>query len=106
MWHKALPLLFLLLAACGERVQNPPQAGTTISVPAFEWRIVDQSSLEQVYTNSGMNLSSDRKLYGFAGKTDKGVFVIYTTAPTTVDDEVTTTLGHEVLHLVLGEYHL
>ena len=34
-----------------------------------------------------------------------GKAIIYTLPPKTVDDDVATTLGHEVMHIAMGKYH-
>lgn len=100
----------LLLAACGEKVINPPAAGTVIHVPAFEWHVMEPKDYIQVYENAGMvgpvraDLPKGR-LLGFAGYLEDGTLVVVTPPPRYVDDEVATTLGHEVMHLVLGEFH-
>lgn len=36
---------------------------------------------------------------------DTNTTIIYTTKPMEVDDEATTTLGHELLHTYAGKYH-
>ena len=100
----------LLLAACGEKVINPPAAGTIIHVPAFEWHVMEPKDYIRAYENAGMvgpvraDLPEGR-LLGFAGYLEDGTLVVVTPPPRYGDDEVTTTLGHEVLHLVLGEFH-
>lgn len=97
--------LILLLTACGEKVTNKPEAGAVLQVPAFEWHVVDQKELDTVYKQSGMALESKQKLYGFTGVTKDGRRVVYTTEPQYVDDAVALTLGHEVMHIVMGSYH-
>lgn len=97
-----LPLL--LLTACGESVQNAPQPGATVQLPDIEWRVRDRAGLEAAYRNSGMTIGAHARLEGFAGR-DGGRAVIYTLPPRYVDDDVACTLGHEVMHVVLGEYH-
>lgn len=94
----------LLLAACGEPVQNPPQPGDTVTLPPIEWRVRDQQDLEAAYRNSGMPLTERDRLHGFAGR-DGDVAVVYTLPPRRVDDAVACTLGHEVMHVALREYH-
>lgn len=97
-------LLALLLAGCAEKVQNAPQPGDVIMIPEIEWRIVDQAQLEKVYRDSGMPLDERQSLQGFVGK--KGDrWIVYTLPVKTVDDNTTLTLGHEILHVVLGDYH-
>ncbi len=52
-----------------------------------------------------MRLEQGQQLEGFTGITPDGLHIVYTLPPSTVDDAATCTLGHEVLHVVLGEYH-
>ena len=94
-------LVFSLLAGCKEKVDidEGPHA------VEFEWRIVDKATLRAVYANSGMPITSDDHLDGFAGYDATGTWVIYTTKPQRLDDRATCTLGHEVLHIVAGDYH-
>ncbi len=66
--------------------------------------MVDQDTLEAVYVNSGMPLGKGDRLSGFVGK-DGEKWVMYTLPPKYVNDAVTCTVGHEVLHPVLGDYH-
>ncbi|SBV37859.1 exported hypothetical protein [uncultured Stenotrophomonas sp.] len=99
-----LPVL-LLLAACGEKVIGAPQPGDRMQLPAIEWRVVDRPGLLRAYQASGMELASGQQLEGFAGIAPDGTRVVYTLPPRTVDDSATCTLGHEVMHVVLGAYH-
>ena len=105
--RKAAVIAVLLLAGCtgGERVTDAPQAGDTIQLPPVEWRIVDAPALLQVYRNSGLEVPQHHQLEGFVGVDSGGRQVIYTLPPRTVDDQVTCTLGHEVMHVALGNYH-
>ena len=96
--------ILILLTACAERIDNAPQPGDVIHLPPIEWRVVDQPTLEAVYRASGMEIGEKQNLHGFAGTRD-GHAVIYTLAPRSVDDSVTRTVGHEVMHIALGEYH-
>ena len=95
----------LLLAACGEKIAEAPKAGDTLKVPAFEWRVRDQQTLEAIYSRSGLAPGDGRELRGFAGVDADGTLAVYTSPPIYVDGDATCTLGHEVIHLVLGEYH-
>lgn len=94
-----------LLTACGESVQGAPEPGENIALPPIEWRVRDRVALEQAYRESGMHIGERDRLHGFAGYADDGTAVVYTLPPSRVDDAVTCTLGHEVMHLALGEYH-
>ena len=95
-----------ILTACGEKVLEAPEAGDVVHVPAFEWRVRDQPALEASYmASTGVVLSSDQRLEGFAGQSTDGTKVVYTKPPRYVDDSVACTLGHEVMHLALGRYH-
>lgn len=97
-------ILILLLTGCGERVTPTPHPGDVHALPLIEWRIVSEPELRRVYADAGMPLERGQKLHGFVG-TQSGRTVIYTTAPRTVDDQIATTLGHEVMHVALGSYH-
>lgn len=95
----------LLLAACGgERIEPQPQPGDVHQLPQIEWRIVGQRELERVYRDAGMPLERGDRLHGFIGQ-QSGRTVIYTLPPQYVDDSATCTLGHEVMHAALGDYH-
>ena len=95
-------LAALGVTACGEKMQAPAD---TYAIPEFEWRIRSNDELRSIYANSGMSLREGHKLHGFVGTDAAGRNVIYTTSPRTVDDAVACTLGHEVMHLALGDYH-
>ena len=97
-------VLALLLVGCGEEVKNAPQPGDRLIIPEIEWRVVDRAMLESVYVNSGMPLEKGDRLSGFVGK-DGEKWVMYTLPPKYVNDAVTCTVGHEVMHPVLGDYH-
>lgn len=102
---KAMLLVpLLLLAACGEPVDPQPEAGTHYDIPAFTWHVVDTQELRRVYREAGQPLQDGDRLYGFVGKRGNE-HVVYTLPPKTVDDSATCTLGHEVMHLALGDYH-
>ena len=94
-----------LLTACGESVQGAPEPGGNIALPPIEWRVRDRVALEQAYRDSGMGLTDRENLHGFAGYADDGTAVVYTLPPQRVDDAVACTLGHEIMHVALGEYH-
>ena len=91
-----------LLPGCAEKIDAPADA---YAVPAFEWRIRTNEQLRATYANSGMQLRDDQRLHGFVGIAPDGRQVVYTTRPKRVDDAVACTLGHEVMHLALGDYH-
>lgn len=99
-----VPICLLFTACGGERIEPAPRPGDVHQLPQIEWRIVGQRELERIYRDAGMSLQSGDRLHGFIGQ-QAGRTVIYTTAPQYVDDGVTCTLGHEVMHAALGRYH-
>lgn len=83
---------------------NKVYTPSSIHIPTFDWYIVSEEDLQTIYKNSGYDLPSNNRVTGLTGMV-KGKQVIITTAPKGVDDEVTLTLGHEVMHLAFGKYH-
>ena len=83
-----------------------PKEGTTHEVPAFTWKVVSQKEMEQIYTALEGPIPAGGKLSGFV-VTDKitGAQTVYTTPIRKVDDDATLVFGHEVLHIILGDYH-
>lgn len=110
--RRASVLGLLLLVGCGEAISPAPAAGDVHYLPPIELRFVDRQTLEAVYRNSDMEIREVRvgkhrkkdQLTGFVGIRD-GRTVLYTLPPKYVDDAMTCTLGHEVLHVPLGSYH-
>lgn len=101
---RLLILLTLALTACGERIDPQPQPGDVYPLPPVEWRVVGRPELERVYRESGMPLGERDRLHGFVG-THNGQWIVYTLPPSRVDDQATCTLGHEIMHIALGDYH-
>lgn len=101
-----LLLVITLTAACtgGEKIADAPEAGAVIYLPEIEWRVVSRAELERVYIASGQPLEPGQSLRGFAATQGERILV-YTLAPEEVDDDATLTLGHEVMHVALGDYH-
>lgn len=105
--------LAILMTSCssGEKIVTTtgvdPVAGANIEVPAFTWRIRDEKTLTSQWEAAGkVKQFETDEVKGFAGiDQDTGRPVVYTTPPKHVDDDVTKTLGHEVMHVVLGSYH-
>lgn len=106
-----IALLCSLMAGCSmDREEVAPTvnsnlAGTTITIPETEWRIVTEAEMLRVYEESGESLGTGEQLEGFAGITSSGKYVVYTKAPRYVDGPETCTLGHEIMHHTFGEYH-
>lgn len=106
MIRSIIAILAPLLAACsGERIQGAPQPGETIDLPPMQWRVVDRQTLRARYVEYGMSLDRGDRLSGFVGTTADGRVVIYSLPPVHVDDHATMTIGHEVLHVAVGDYH-
>ena len=82
-----------------------PETQNEYSLPPIEWRIRDAQGLRTAYNNSGMTIGNDERLEGFVGIDEEGRTVVYTMRPKYVDDSVACTLGHEVMHVALGNYH-
>lgn len=109
MKTKSLLLAFgLAMMGCtpspSESIVGAPKVGDTIQLPEIEWRIVNRGELERIYRIAGKRLEPNQKLYGFSAR-QGGKAIIYTLPPRKVDDDPTLILGHEVLHVALGEYH-
>lgn len=103
-----MALIFLtatILSGCKEEIKGAPAVGTDTVVPEFTWKVRSQHDLETIYRTNGQMLTERDKLHGFVGIDPDGSYVIYTPAPSRVDDQVTCTLGHEVMHIALGNYH-
>lgn len=71
----------------------------------MKWPVIATLALLTACGESGMPIGERDRLHGFAGYSDDGTAVVYTLPPNRVDDAVICTLGHEVMHLALGEYH-
>lgn len=97
-------MLGFALTACGEKIKPQPEEGSEYAIPAFTWHVEDMQQLRHVYASSGEHIEAGDRLHGFVGTRGEGV-VVYTLPPKTVDDSVACTLGHEVMHLALGNYH-
>lgn len=97
----ALAAALLTLTACAPEIDVP---GGRHAV-AFEWRPVSPEELRAAYVANGQPLDKMDKLDGFVGRDAHGWWVIYTLEPKRLDDRAVCTLGHEVLHIVAGDYH-
>lgn len=100
-WAGAVGIVLgLCLSSCDERVapsKNSVAVGTRIVVPSFEWRVLAQDDLDR---------QCGAKVEGCVGwNKDTGRQVVYTRPPKFVDGTETRTLGHEMMHIALGDYH-
>lgn len=107
-------LLVLVLFAPGCNPRTPP-----VSVPENEyrlnvvWRVIDSPrELAEIYSTGGGTIidygsraTRKDRLYGFSARGEDGTIYVYTLRPEHVDDSRTLTLGHEVMHVALGDYH-
>lgn len=100
----AIAAALYLLVGCGEKVQGAPDVGTTTLVQQFEWRVINRAQMVELHRLNGIEVADGKMPVGMQGYKD-GKAIIYTLPPKTVDDDVATTLGHEVMHIAMGKYH-
>lgn len=100
----ALVAVLFLSAGCAEKIQDAPKAGTATLVQQFEWRVINREQMVELHRLNGITLKPNEVPLGMQGYKD-GKAIIYTLPPKTVDDDVATTLGHEVMHIAMGKYH-
>lgn len=75
-------------------------------VPSFELRTVStQAEMQTLYRKYGGKVCNGCRVQGFTATFGDGHKVVFIMPPKKVNDANTTTLGHEVLHVVLGNYH-
>lgn len=102
----ALTALTIAATGCVEKVQGAPQPGDQYELPAITWYVVDQETLASEYRRFGMEIPEGHEVRGFVGTRDSdGKQVIYSLPPKHVNDEATRDLGHELLHIAIGDYH-
>ncbi|WP_323162838.1 hypothetical protein [Stenotrophomonas maltophilia] len=101
----ALAAAVLALAACGEKVQHAPKVGDDIHIDAFTWRVRSAEQIAIEYRAAGKAPGAGQAVAGYIG-TLNGAPIITTQSPRYVDDAVACTLGHEVMHAALGDYHV
>lgn len=101
-----LAVVFIVLSACdgvntsGFKV---PVSQERYDLPPIRWYVVDTE--EELRKYAGDQVAEHGSLAGFAGVLPDGTNVVVTLRPKRVDDDATTTLGHEVMHVALGDYH-
>lgn len=109
-----LVIFALVLTGCdtgtGERIaptRNSAAPGSTIQLPAVEWRIRRPEEIAHAWANStGKVVCRQGTVNAFIGRDPTtGRPVAYTTAPIYVDDDVARALGHELMHEAFGDYH-
>lgn len=106
----------LALSACS--AGDPPNGYLTTESEyqvAFVWHPVNtREELRSLYEAGGGVMPGDCDPYdrrdsceltGFTARASDGTQHVYTLRPVRVDDDTTLTLGHEVMHVVLGSYH-
>ena len=100
-------LLSLLFVGCSKQPDPVfPKAGESRGVPAFTWVVLNEKDLQAMYLASGGTLPEGSKLTGFTAQDRAtGAQYVYTLPVENVDDERTLVVGHEVLHIILGNYH-
>lgn len=99
-----------LLIGCDQQKIQPTRgsiaAGAVNKLPPIEWRIVSKPELERAYIRGGAQLLSGHELEGFTAiDHETGTVLVYTLPPTSIDGAATLTLGHEIMHVALGDYH-
>ncbi len=101
-----LAVLAIALTGCVEKVQNAPQPGDRYELPPITWYVVDKETLASEYQRFGMEIPEGHEIRGFVGtRHSDGKQVIYSLPPKYVNDESTRDLGHELLHIAIGDYH-
>lgn len=97
--------LCIALAACSQEPDpRLPRAGNVYHIPEMEWHVVTQQELDRRIAAAGIDVPHNSRNHGMAYE-QGGTLVVVTLAPQRVDDDATTSLGHEVMHHVLGDYH-
>lgn len=95
----------LLLAGCAEPVQNAPKVGDDIRVEGFTWRVRSAEQIAAEYAGAGKDPGPGLAVDAYIGRLN-GETIITTKPPRTVDDGIACSLGHEVMHAALGDYHV
>lgn len=102
-----LLLALFTLVACDskEPVKNKPEIGEQIQLPPIIWKIrTDEQML--IVREGSLGRTPNIKVLGLQGvNKSTGDIEVYTNAPKYVDDQVACTLGHEIMHVALGNYH-
>lgn len=102
--RSAILLSLCVLAACKQPEMTIPPGQQTI--PNTVWIPTPERELNHIYnTRTDRKLPPGAQLHGFTGRLPDGTYVIYSPMPKRVDDQATCTLGHEVLHVLYGQYH-
>lgn len=100
----AILALGFILTGCGEPVIKAPKAGDDIAVPAFTWRVRSDQQIATEYRAAGKDPGEGRAVDAYIGRVN-GAPAITTRPPLYVDDGVACSLGHEVMHAAIGDYH-
>ena len=103
-----ITLLVFLLVGCesGEPVKNAPKVGDQIELPPIVWKIRTEKQMAEIREDSLGPTNHKVRVLGLAGvNQDTGRVEVITGVPRYVDDQVACTLGHEIMHVALGDFH-
>ena len=101
-------VLLVLMVGCdsGEPVKNAPKMGDHIELPPIVWKIRTEKQMTEIRENSLGPTNHKVRVLGLVGvNQDTGRVEVITGVPRYVDDQVACTLGHEIMHVALGDFH-
>ena len=104
----ATVFLLTLLVGCDSRepVKNAPKLGDQIELPPIVWKIRTEKQMAEIRENSLGPTNRKVRVLGLTGvNQDTGRVEVITEVPRYVDDQIACTLGHEIMHVALGDFH-